>query len=184
MCVPVSQWAYLMLKFKQISMENVNAHIRMRDFPLDLLELMSLIRSECEAYTCLPLSLSLLLCVCLCLRRRVKYTELRLGTKESMWLPQIIWFKMVMKATRNLILLKWTLSPVPVPVPVPQHSYLTAHVRESMWNAMCVTHMKSTSHIVNTINALEIDYNFLWKLFCYLWVCDRSQDVYPHFQWI
>lgn len=121
-----------------------------------------------------------LLCVCLCLRRRVKYTELRLGTKESMWLPQIIWFKMVMKATRNLILLKWTLSPVPVPL----HSYLTAHAQESMWNAMCVTHIKSTSHIVNTINALEIDYNFLWKLFCYLWVCDRSQDVYPHFQWI
>lgn len=47
-CVPVSQWAYSMLKFKQISMENVNTHIRMRGFPLGSLELVSLIWSECE----------------------------------------------------------------------------------------------------------------------------------------
>lgn len=39
-------------------MENVNAHIRMRDFPLGLLELMSSIRSECER---VPRSLSLAL---------------------------------------------------------------------------------------------------------------------------
>lgn len=71
-CVPVSeqtgQWAYLMLKFKQISMENVNTHIRMRDFPLDLLELMSLICSECEHWTYVCLSLSLFRAACVCVR--------------------------------------------------------------------------------------------------------------------
>lgn len=100
-------------------MENVNTHIRMRDFPLDLLELMSLIWLEC---VCASLYVSA--CV------YVVVDEKELNIQSSEWRKRkkacdynkSYDLKMVMKAMGNLIFLKWTLSVQIL------RSYLTAQI--------------------------------------------------------